>query len=108
MITQIRGILRAVAEESLTLAVEPVEIEVLTRNPAVAIEVRDHGPGIPANQVERLKRPFTRLDDSRSGGGGAGLGLAIVERTAQEHGGSLELAPRAPRGLIARLILATR
>ena len=102
---------RAVAnlvDNALRYAGEPVEIEVLTRNPALAIEVRDSGPGIPANEVERLKRPFTRLDDSRSGAGGAGLGLAIVERTAQAHGGSLELAPREPRGLIARLILSTR
>jgi len=102
---------RAVAnlvDNALRYAGEPVEIEVLARNPSVAIEVRDLGPGIPAHEVERLKRPFTRLDDSRSGAGGAGLGLAIVERTAQAHGGSLELAPRAPRGLIARLILSTR
>jgi two-component system osmolarity sensor histidine kinase EnvZ len=85
-----------------------VEIEVMARNPSIAIEVRDQGPGIPANEVEHLKRPFTRLDDSRSGAGGAGLGLAIVERTALAHGGSLELAPREPHGLVARLILSTR
>ena len=102
---------RAVAnlvDNALRYAGEPVEIEVLTRNPSVAIEVRDQGPGIPVNEVERLKRPFTRLDDSRAGAGGAGLGLAIVERTALAHGGSLELAPRAPRGLIARLVLSTK
>jgi two-component system osmolarity sensor histidine kinase EnvZ len=69
------------------------------------IEVRDEGPGIPPGEAERLKRPFTRLDTSRAGAGGAGLGLAIVERTAQAHGGSLALLPREPRGLIARLTL---
>ena len=102
---------RAVAnlvDNALRYAGEPVEIEVMARNPSIAIEVRDQGPGIPANEVERLKRPFTRLDDSRSGAGGAGLGLAIVERTALAHGGSLELAPREPHGLIARLILSTK
>ena len=52
----------------------------------------DRGPGIPAGEAERLKRPFTRLDDARSGRGGAGLGLAIVDRIARAHGGSLELA----------------
>jgi two-component system osmolarity sensor histidine kinase EnvZ len=102
---------RAVAnlvDNALRYAGGPVEIEVLARNPSVAIEVRDQGPGIPANEAERLKRPFTRLDDSRSGAGGAGLGLAIVERTALAHGGSLELAPREPHGLIARLVLSTQ
>ena len=102
---------RAVAnliDNALRYAGEPVEVEVLVRNPEVAIEVRDQGPGIPPNEVERLKRPFTRLDDSRSGHGGSGLGLAIVERTARAHGGTLELAPRSPHGLLARLILPTK
>ena len=99
---------RAVAnlvDNALRYAGEPVEIELLPRNPEVAIEVRDSGPGIPPPEVERLKRPFTRLDDSRAGHGGSGLGLAIVERTAQAHGGKLELLPRSPHGLIARLVL---
>ena len=102
---------RAVAnlvDNALRYAGEPVEIELLARNPEVAIEVRDLGPGIPPQEVERLKRPFTRLDDSRSGVGGSGLGLAIVERTAQAHGGTLELVPRSPRGLVARLVLPVR
>jgi len=99
---------RAVAnlvDNALRYAGEPVEIELFPRNPEVAIEVRDAGPGIPPQEVERLKRPFTRLDDSRAGHGGSGLGLAIVERTAQAHGGKLELLPRSPHGLIARLVL---
>jgi two-component system, OmpR family, osmolarity sensor histidine kinase EnvZ len=99
---------RAIAnlvDNALRYAGEPVEIELMARNPEVAIEVRDSGPGIPPREVERLKRPFTRLDDSRAGHGGSGLGLAIVERTAQTHGGKLELLPRAPHGLIARLVL---
>jgi len=58
------------------------------------------------DEVERLKRPFTRLDSARSGPGGSGLGLAIVERVARSHGGSLELLPRAGGGLVARLTLA--
>jgi two-component system osmolarity sensor histidine kinase EnvZ len=69
------------------------------------IEVRDRGQGIPAAEVERLKRPFTRLDDSRAGVSGAGLGLAIVERVARAHGGILELLPREGGGLVAKLIL---
>jgi two-component system osmolarity sensor histidine kinase EnvZ len=102
---------RAIAnliDNALRYAGEPVEVEAVVRADALAVEVRDQGPGIPSSQVERLKRPFTRLDDSRAGSGGAGLGLAIVERTALAHGGRLELLPRSPRGLIARLTLATR
>jgi two-component system osmolarity sensor histidine kinase EnvZ len=45
------------------------------------------------------------MDDSRAGPGGAGLGLAIVERIARAHGGTLELLPRPGGGLIARITL---
>ena len=84
------------------------DIEVATRRNGneVLIEVLDRGPGVPAGEVERLKRPFTRLDAARSGRGGAGLGLAIVDRIARTHGGRLDLALREGGGLAARLVLA--
>jgi len=104
----VRRAITNLIDNALRYAGEPIEVEALQREEAVAVEVRDQGPGIPANEVERLKRPFTRLDDSRAGSGGSGLGLAIVERTALAHGGRLELVPRSPRGLIGRLILATK
>jgi two-component system osmolarity sensor histidine kinase EnvZ len=75
------------------------------RDGHVVLEVLDRGPGIPAHEVDRLKRPFTRLDEARSGRGGAGLGLAIVERVARAHGGRFELARREGGGLAARLLL---
>ena len=85
------------------------EVEVATRLDGVQalVEVLDRGPGIPAAEMERLKRPFTRLDDAR-GGGGSGLGLAIAERIARAHGGRLELARRDGGGLCARLSLPLR
>lgn len=62
-----------------------------------AIEVWDGGPGIAEADWERALQPFQRLDPARSGVGHSGLGLAIAERVAQAHGGSLErLAP--PQG----------
>jgi len=67
--------------------------------------VLDRGPGIPPAEVERLKRPFTRLEAARSDTTGTGLGLAIVERIARLHGGRLELSPREGGGLAARLLL---
>ncbi|MDR2837225.1 MAG: HAMP domain-containing protein [Azonexus sp.] len=72
---------------------------------AIHIDLIDHGPGIPAAESERLKRPFTRLDTARSGPGGTGLGLAIVDRIARLHGGRLDLLPNPGGGLIARLVL---
>ena len=69
------------------------------------LEVLDRGPGIPPEETERLKQPFTRLERARSGKGGSGLGLAIVDRIARHHGGSLELLPREGGGLTARVSL---
>ena len=69
------------------------------------IEVLDRGPGIPADEVERMKRPFARLEAARTNTAGAGLGLAIVERVARSHNGWLELLPREGGGLLARLAL---
>jgi len=67
------------------------------------VAVLDRGPGIAPDQAERLKEPFTRKDEARSGSSGAGLGLAIANRVAAMHGGRLELLPREGGGLEARL-----
>ena len=92
-------------ENALRHAGGAVEIAAEVRGAEAMIEVRDRGPGIPAHEVERLKQPFTRLDESRAGRGGAGLGLAIVERVARAHAGRLDLLPREGGGLVARVTL---
>lgn len=65
----------------------------------------DRGPGIAAADLARLVRPFERGDASRSGGGGAGLGLAIVDRVVRLHGGRLSFAANTPTGLRVELCL---
>lgn len=56
------------------------------------INVDDDGPGVPADERERLFEPFTRLDASRDRGqGGVGLGLAIVRSVAEWHGGEARI-----------------
>ena len=101
----VRRAIANLVDNALRYAGEPIEIESMNSPESVAVEVRDRGPGIPLSEVERMKRPFTRLDDARSGASGSGLGLAIVERVARAHGGSLELLARPGGGLAARLVL---
>lgn len=83
----------------------PVEIATRKLDGAVVLEIADRGPGIPVDQVEWLKRPFTRGEPARTGAAGAGLGLAIVERVARMHGGAFELLPREGGGTLARLTI---
>jgi two-component system osmolarity sensor histidine kinase EnvZ len=103
----VRRAITNLVDNALRHAGEPIEIEIKEENHLAVVDVLDRGPGIPASETERLKRPFTRLDAARSGPGGAGLGLAIVERIAQAHRGRLELLPREGGGLSARLTLST-
>jgi two-component system osmolarity sensor histidine kinase EnvZ len=92
-------------DNALRHGTPPVEIATRGANASFVLEVADRGPGIPPDRVEHLKRPFTRGEPARSGAPGAGLGLAIVERIARLHGGTLELLPREGGGTIARVIL---
>lgn len=84
---------------------EPVELRAAMDNGTVLIDILDRGPGIPPEEAERLKRPFTRLNAARSDATGTGLGLAIVDRIARLHGGEFLLLPREGGGLLARLTL---
>ena len=87
---------------------EPIAVMTRRLGNDVMIDVIDSGAGVPESEIERLKRPFTRLQDARTDASGTGLGLAIVERIARLHGGRLELLNRAEGGLIARLRLPLR
>lgn len=82
-----------------------ISLKAFTVDGEIRVEIADHGPGIPESEAERMKRPFTRLENARTDATGTGLGLAIVERVARLHGGRLELLPNPEGGLIARLVL---
>jgi two-component system osmolarity sensor histidine kinase EnvZ len=83
----------------------PVEIATSRQGGDWLIEVRDHGPGIPEQQLGDALRPFVRLDPARSGDGHCGLGLAIVERLARERRGRCEIGNAEGGGLIVRIFI---
>jgi signal transduction histidine kinase len=62
------------------------------------IRIRDYGPGVPADMMERIFLPFFRGDPSRNTSGGVGLGLAIAQRAIRLHGGEIR-ARNADPGL---------
>jgi signal transduction histidine kinase len=104
-----------------TVAVDPARVRLLIRNlldnalrhgagagqaPAVRlavedqkvrIEVRDHGPGVPEDQIEQLAQAFYRPDSARTrSAGGVGLGLYLCRLVAKAHGGSFEVRNAQP------------
>jgi two-component system osmolarity sensor histidine kinase EnvZ len=85
----------------------PVEVATGRSGGTAWLEVRDRGPGIPPERAESLKAPFARGDEARGdAAGGAGLGLAIVDRLARHEGAGFELLSREGGGLVARIVFA--
>lgn len=76
-----------------------IEVVAAKEDGGLRILVRDRGPGVPDGELERLVRPFARLDLERSDAGGSGLGLAIVERIARRHHGWCRMRNRDGGGL---------
>lgn len=82
----------------------PPELRLECRAGDVQVSVRDYGPGIPSDQLEKVFRPFYRLEGSRSTDtGGAGLGLALVRQLALANGWNVTLKNHPEGGLEVRL-----
>lgn len=71
---------------------------------AVALSVRDHGPGFPEEFLPRAFERFSQADSSHAGAG-SGLGLAIVEAIAHSHGGTATVANDPEGGAVAAIVL---
>lgn len=88
----------------------PVEITLTRNTQHVQLRIRDHGPGVPEEELKRVAEPFYRgggkmHDRSDSATPGFGLGLSIVMRTTQKHGGQLDIANHPQGGLVVTATL---
>jgi PAS domain S-box-containing protein len=94
----VESVFRNVFENALAAGRDPVEIDVrsgaavLDGRPAVEIVVRDNGPGLNAQQQQRIFEPFYTTKTK-----GTGLGMAISRRLIEAHGGRIT-ARSTPRG----------
>ena len=82
----------------------PVEILAGIDAGTAILEVRDHGEGVPEEELDEIFGRFYRRDGSRSREtGGTGLGLSIVAAIAAVHGGTAQALPTAGGGLTIRI-----
>lgn len=77
-----------------------VSVRTRRRGERAVVEVSDDGPGIPADVLEKLFDPFVSTKE-----GGTGLGLALSQQIAREHGGAIEVESREGAGATFFLVL---
>lgn len=82
-----------------------VEISVVNDRGRAVLDVRDHGPGVPEGEREKIFEPFYRLPATRESGRGSGLGLALVRQIALRHGGNTVCLPAEGGGSRFRIDL---
>ena len=106
-----RELLRRAVENVLRNAIRyspedsTIDIRLAETDGVVLVEVRDYGPGVPAESIAKLFEPFFRVDQSRDADtGGVGLGLSIARRALQLHGGTIT-AQNAGPGLRVLMVL---
>ena len=83
-----------------------IDITLRREGERAVLQVRDHGPGLPADAGDRVFDRFWRADAGRSRGrGGAGLGLAIVKAIVQAHHGEVHAGNAPDGGAVFRVVL---
>jgi len=103
----LRSAIENVVRNAVRYTAKGTAVEVsLSCDDDVVVTVRDHGPGVPEDQLEELFEPFYRIADSRDrGSGGTGLGLSITQRAVRVHGGSVKAMNAADGGLVVEIRL---
>ncbi|WP_426204355.1 ATP-binding protein [Pseudomonas sp. TWP3-1] len=92
---------------AIRYAEQRVEVSLVRTGDYYVVQVNDDGPGVPLHGREKIFEPFSRLDASRDRRtGGFGLGLALVRRVSQSHGGQVEVGDSAWGGASFRMTWA--
>ena len=107
---ELRRVFTNLLENALRYARGPdgtarVDVDAEVQAQKVIVTLRDHGPGVPEEQLPRLTQPFFRGDAARTAASGSGLGLAIVNKAVARMGGHLLLRKHPQGGLVAELAL---
>ena len=83
-----------------------IEIRILDEVDAIRVEIEDNGKGVPARDLPRIFERFYRTDTSRkSSQGGSGIGLSIVKRIIEDHGGYIWATSHEGEGTCMHFVL---
>ncbi len=83
-----------------------INVELSEKGSELLVRVADQGPGVPEIALDKLFKPFFRVEAARDRqSGGTGIGLAIAERAVSLHGGSIRAANRPEGGLLVEIRL---
>jgi two-component system osmolarity sensor histidine kinase EnvZ len=91
--------------KSVDTGLAVVDISARNHEKWVLLRIRDHGCGVDPNQIKQLTTPFFRGEAARTAANGAGLGLAIVDKTVARMSGSFDLTNANSGGLVANIQL---
>lgn len=100
----LQRLVRNVVENALKYGATPIEVSIVKTLPKIAtpnaqgvdIHFKDHGNGVNLDNSNELFEPFVRAHKSQKG---AGLGLSLVKKIAERHGGSAEIVSAKGEGL---------
>jgi signal transduction histidine kinase len=83
-----------------------VEVQMQMKERNAVLTIRDHGPGVPAPELEKIFEPFYRVPESADRGStGGGLGLTIAARVITLHGGTVRASNAEGGGLVMEITL---
>jgi len=105
---RIQQVLRNVLANALRFAPAGSAIEITAQDRGsggIELLVRDHGPGIPPDEVESVFEAFVQSSRTEDGSGGTGLGLTISRKIMGAHGGGIEAGNAPGGGALMRLYL---
>jgi two-component system osmolarity sensor histidine kinase EnvZ len=101
-----RRVVSNLLENALRYGGGRIEIDLVREKTQARILISDNGPGIAEEDMEKVFRPFYRVEASRARvTGGTGLGLAIVKQLAEANGWKISLRNREEGGLVAELLI---
>lgn len=101
----LRRALRNLLENARRYGGPQVELFLRSNGGQLELAVADRGPGVPADQRERIFEPFYRLTGHAEHAGGVGLGLSLVRQIAERHGGQVRCEAREGGGSLFVLTL---